>query len=255
MNCAGGWIDLYTPRQQARMRLFCFPYAGGNAQVFREWAKTLPAWVDVCPIQPPGRWSRRAEAPFTRVSPLVEAAVQALLPFVDRPYALFGHSLGAFVAYETAHHLTEENGLPPTHLFVSGARAPHLPSPTSPIHALPDDAFVAELCKRYGGIPQAVLDEPELMEALLPCVRADMEAFETYQFRERPLLECAITAYGGLLDRTATRERIEAWSARTRGPFSLHMIPGDHLFVVSAQAEVLRHIRQQLPMAASGAGV
>jgi medium-chain acyl-[acyl-carrier-protein] hydrolase len=251
MKFAGGWIDVYTPRPLARMRLFCFPYAGGNAQVFREWADALPAWVDVCPIQPPGRWSRHAEAPFTRVSPLVEAAVRALLPFVDRPYALFGHSFGAVVAFETAHHLARENGVPPTHLFVSGAGAPHLPSAASPIRALPEKEFVSELCKRYGGIPQAVLEEPDLMEVLLPCLRADIEASETYQFRERQPLECAITAYGGLLDGTAPRERIEAWSAHTRGPFSLQMIPGDHLFVVSAQERLLRCVREQFRRMAS----
>jgi len=228
------WIECHRPNPNGRLRLFCFPYAGGPAQSFRKWQDQLPGSVEVCPIQLPGRWSRLREAPFRRIDRLVQAAAEALRPHMSMPFALFGHSLGALIAFEMARHLRRAGASEPLQLFVSARRAPQLPRASSPIFALPDHEFIEQMRLRYSGIPQEVLDAPDLLELLLPAMRADMEVFDTYQYVPGAPLGCPISVFGGATDPTVGREQLEAWRDQTTAAFSLRILPGGHFFLHSA---------------------
>lgn len=233
------------PWPRAGFRLFCFAHAGGGASLFREWNGALGDRVGVCPIQLPGRESRFREPAFTRLGPLVEALVEALSPHLDRPFALFGHSLGALVAFELARRLRREGLFEPSQLIVSGSRAPQLPRTEPDVHRLSDAAFRAEL-RRLDGTPVELLENDELMDLLLPSLRADFALFETYAYTAGSPLSCPISALGGRDDPTVEHAELEAWRAQTTGRFRLRIFPGNHFFVRSGRALVLEELRHTL---------
>ena len=237
------WISYHKPGPKTRLRLFCFPYAGAGALIFRTWSDSLPADVEVCPVQLPGRGSRMTERPFTQLSPLVEALAQALAPLLDRPFAFFGHSLGALVSFELARRIRRQHGVHPARLFVSAARAPQIPHRGPSIHTLPDKEFLMEL-RRLSGTPSELLDHEELMEIMLPILRADFALYETYLYSIEPPLNCPISAFGGLQDSKVSDSDLEAWRAQTSVSFSLQMFPGDHFFL--KQPLLLRSLVQEL---------
>jgi medium-chain acyl-[acyl-carrier-protein] hydrolase len=234
------------PSSKTRLRLFCFPHAGSGASIFREWSAALPPAIEVCPVQLPGRESRWTEPPFTRLVSLVETLVIALRPLLDLPFAFFGHSMGAFISFELARQLRRENSENPAHLFVSGARAPQIPDPDPPIHQLPDSAFVEEL-RRLNGMPDEVLQNAELMQVVLPTLRADVTMCETYVYSadEEPL-SCPISAYGGQEDRKVIYKDLAGWNAQTRNASTMQIFPGDHFFLYSAREPLLRAVSAEL---------
>lgn len=242
---ADSWIAHRKPNPQARLRLFCFPYAGTGASIFRTWSNGLPAEIEVCPVQLPGRATRLMEAPFTSLSPLVKALAEALVPLLDKPFAFFGHSLGALVGVELARQLRRQSGIQPVHLFASAARAPQIPPRHRPIHALPDKEFLVEL-RRLNGTPGNVLEDAELMQIMLPVLRADFAVYESYVYSPEPPLDCFISAFGGLQDARITRDDLEAWRDQTSASFSLKMFPGDHFFVNTAQPLLLEILSRDL---------
>jgi surfactin synthase thioesterase subunit len=239
------WIACRQPRPQAHLRLFCFPYAGGGASIFRTWSDGLPAEVEVCPIQLPGRGTRLMEPLFTQLSPLIRALAQALLPLLDKPFAFFGHSLGAVVSFELARQLRRQYGVQPVRLFVSASRAPQLPHRGLPVHTLPEGNFLAEL-RRLNGTPTEVLEHEELMQIALPVLRADFAVYETYMYPTEPPLNSPISAFGGLRDRTVSQSDLEAWREQTSVSFSRQMFPGDHFFLTTTQPLLLRVLSQEL---------
>ena len=239
------WIACRQPRPQAHLRLFCFPYAGGGASIFRTWSDGLPAEVEVCPIQLPGRGTRLMEPLFTQLSPLIRALAQALLPLLDKPFAFFGHSLGAVVSFELARQLRRQYGVQPVRLFVSASRAPQLPHRGLPVHTLPEGDFLAEL-RRLNGTPTEVLEHEELMQIALPVLRADFAVYETYRYPTEPPLNYPISAFGGLRDRTVSQSDLEAWREQTSVSFSRQMFPGDHFFLITTQPLLLRVLSQEL---------
>jgi medium-chain acyl-[acyl-carrier-protein] hydrolase len=182
---------------------------------------------------------------FNRLLPLVKAISQALLPHLDKPFAFFGHSMGGLVSFELARLLRNQYNLNSVHLFVSGSRAPQVPALRSPIHALPESLFLAEL-RRLNGTPEAVLENAELMQLLLPTLRADFAVIETYVYATEPPLDCPITAFGGLQDQEVNCNHLEAWRNQTSASFSLQMLPGDHFFLESAQPLLLQALYQEL---------
>ncbi|HEX8092144.1 MAG TPA: thioesterase domain-containing protein, partial [Blastocatellia bacterium] len=173
------WVSFPKPRPKARLRLFCFPYAGGNTQIFRSWVNALPESVEACPIQLTGRAPRLMEKPFTRLLPLAHAIAEGMLPYCDKPFAMFGHSMGAMLSFEVARYLRSHSGAEPAQLFVAGRRAPHIPDTEPRTYNLPEPEFIEEL-RRINGTPQAVLDNEELMQLFLPVLRADFEVCQTY---------------------------------------------------------------------------
>jgi medium-chain acyl-[acyl-carrier-protein] hydrolase len=239
------WIAFRKPNPQARLRLFCFPYAGTGASIFRTWSDGLPADVEVCPVQFPGRGTRLMESPFTQLSPLVQALAEALVPLLDKPFAFFGHSLGALVGFELARQLRRHSGVQPVGLFVSADRAPQIPPRDRPLHALPEGEFLNEL-RRLNGIPGKVLEDIELMQIMLPVLRADFAVYETYVYTTEPPLDCPISTFGGLQDHRVSRGDLEAWRDQTNASFSLQMLPGDHFFLNKAQPLLHQVLSQEL---------
>lgn len=241
------WVSRPNPNPHAKLRLFCFPYGGGGAASFRRWPGSLPPFVEVCPIELPGRGGRLLEPPFTRLKPLLQELSCVLLPYLDQPFAFFGHSMGGLVSFELTRLLRREYGLMPLHLFVSGRRAPQLPDPDPPIHALPESEFLQEL-RRYNGTPESVLENAELMELFLPVLRADFSVIETYIYQPESPLNCSITAFGGWQDGTVGFDALAAWREQTSSTFCQKMFPGDHFFLHSAHSTLLESISEQLKL-------
>jgi medium-chain acyl-[acyl-carrier-protein] hydrolase len=239
------WLVCPKPNPQARLRLFCFPYAGGNAMIYRQWQASLPPSVEVCAVQLPGRGKRIQERPFDRLQPLINAAARALLPFFDKPFAFLGHSMGGLISFELARQLRRDSNRMPAHLFVSGRRAPQLPSREAPTYDLPEAEFLDAL-RRLEGTPAGVLQQPELMQLMLPLLRADFAVCETYAYTDEPPLDCPISAFGGLQDSDVERGQLEAWTAQTTAATRVRMFPGDHFFINSQQPLLLRALTHDL---------
>ncbi|MBD2773047.1 thioesterase II family protein [Iningainema tapete] len=234
------------PNPQASMRLFCFPYAGGRSLIFRSWFNSLPKSIEVCPIELPGRGTQIGIAPFSQLEPLVSALAPALLPHLDKPFAFFGHSMGALVCFELARLLRKQYSLEPIHLFVSGQGAPQIPDPDRSIHTLNEPEFIEKL-RSLNATPKAVLENTELMQLLIiPVLRADFAVAETYVYTAEPPLNCPITAFGGLQDSEVSGSELQGWQEQTNAAFSLQMFKGDHFFIHSAQSLVLQFLSQEL---------
>jgi medium-chain acyl-[acyl-carrier-protein] hydrolase len=230
------WILIPKPQPSAHLRIFCLPYAGAGPTVFRTWPDALASSIEVAFVQFPGRGVRYRETPLTRLITVTENLTEAIEPYLNKPYMLFGHSLGALTSFELAREVRRQ-GLPsPSHLFVCARSAPHLPSEWRPIHHLPTDQMVKEVQARYGGIPQAILNDPELLKLFLPILRADLEILETYQYMPEPPLNCDIIAYGGCQDWAVTEQQLNAWEEHTTGNFAYEMFPGNHFFVQNTPA-------------------
>lgn len=239
------WLSFIKPVPGARLRLFCFPYAGGGAMIFRKWAEGLPSTVEIAALRLPGREGRLREEPFTTLADMLKTINEVLQPYLDKPFAFFGHSMGAVIGYEWARMLKAERGLEPVHLFVSGRRAPQFPEDDPHTYALPKPEFIEEI-KRLNGTPKEVFDHPELMEMMIPLLRADFSVCQRYEYTPGPPLNCPITAYGGLSDTGVTRETLEGWREHTASTFTLRMLEGDHFFLNSSQPLLLRVISQAL---------
>ena len=242
---SANWFTTAQPRPAAEVELFCFPPAGAGASLFHAWPEEVPSRVEVSAVQLPGRERRIREPPFTSMEALVEQAAWALERIVDRPFALFGHSLGGWVCFELARRLQAAGGPVPSYLFVAGCGAPHVTEPNPPIHQLPDDEFLKAV-ESLNGIPPRALANPELMALALPTLRADFTIYETYAYRDGPPLECPISAFGGNDDGRVRPTALEAWSQQTTGRFELRMFRGDHFFLKSASEEVLRALANDL---------
>jgi medium-chain acyl-[acyl-carrier-protein] hydrolase len=237
------WVSYPAPNPWAKMRLFCLPYAGGSGNIFYPWRDKLPKTVELGIIQLPGRATRMSEQPFSQMLPLVKDLTAALQDHLDKPFCLFGHSMGAAVAFETAC-LLEEQGHHVEHLFVGGRRAPQVSDPDAPTWQLPESEFIAEL-KRLNGTPAEVLEHAELMQLLLPLLRADFELSETYQYQPVKPLSCGITVFAGEGDDITVADQ-QAWCEQTEAAFNLHWLPGDHFFLHSCETDFLRLLSTDL---------
>ncbi|QBD78791.1 thioesterase [Ktedonosporobacter rubrisoli] len=236
---------LVRSKAQPRLRLFCFPYAGGGASIYRQWFNKLPRDIEVCAIQLPGRENRIQEPPFTQLSPLVKTLRQVLAPYLDLPFAFFGYSMGAHISFELARLLRRQQQPGPAHLFIAAAHAPQLPHRDEAIHDLAEPEFLAKLAS-LGGTPEAVLQNAELMELLSPTLRADFKLYETHAYIAETPLDCPITAFGGEQDATVSRQELMAWNEQTTKAFKLYIFPGDHFFLHGEQERLLQATTQAL---------
>ena len=227
------WLPYRKPRPGARVRLFCFPYAGGGASLYRTWQEDLPSSIEVCAVQLPGREGRLRDAPVAEMARLVPMIADGLGAHLAQPFALFGHSMGAAISFELARELRRRGGPRPVHLFASACPAPHLPD-TDATHGLPE-AEIIEQMRALGGMSEELLQNREMMEMILPVFRADASVTETYAHATEAPLEVPLTAFGGLEDAKATRTEMEAWRQHTSRAFALAMMPGGH-FAIQREA-------------------
>jgi medium-chain acyl-[acyl-carrier-protein] hydrolase len=218
------------PPQTPGIRLFCFPHAGAGGLAYREWDRLLPPAIQVLPVLPPGRETRLREESYTSIEPYVEDLVTALAPELRAPYALFGHSLGALVAFELARRLRAGGLAAPVHLFVSGRIAPQLAEYRRILHRLPDGDLAGELTA-LGGIPGGIDLSDHRLDYLLAALRADLTVNEQYAFRSEPPLGTAVTALGGTTDSRVNESELAAWHTQTSGPFVLRTFPGGHFYL------------------------
>ena len=247
------WLSTLKPNPRASVRLFCFPYAGGGDSVFRSWQQSLPETIEVCAVQLPGRGSRIAESPCAEMDQLVRLAAEALVTHLDKPFALFGHSMGALIGFEIAHHLRREYGAQPVHLFVSGRCSPQTAS--DPIDLKQFDSGLREMLRRYNGTPPEALENPELMELVLPVLRADLALCKSYIYTPKPPFSFSITAFGGLDDHGIPRDCIESWREHTTGHFVQRMLPGGHFFLNTSRLPLLAAISRELAQDMKGKGM
>ncbi len=236
------WIFGSRPGPQAELRLFCFPNAGGGASMYYPWVNGLAPEIEVCPVQLPGRENRLPERPFTHFDELISALAQALQPRFDKPFAFFGHSMGALISYGLAHYLIQQGQPAPVHLFLSAYRAPHIPNEEA-LHLLSDAELVRKI-QELNGTQQGILENPELRQLFLPIFRADFGVCETYAHTSEEPLAIPMTVFGGLQDQRVSRAVLDAWREQTRSSFSLHMLPGDHFFWRSNSQPVWQIITQ-----------
>lgn len=246
VNVSGpGWIAPCRRNTDARARLFCFPHAGGTSSTFRDWPEQLPN-LDVCVVQLPGRERRLMETPFSRMRPLVQTLARSL-PW-DKPFAFFGHSLGALVGFELARELRRGHLPLPFHLVVSAHAAPQVPiTHTPPRYLLPDQELIAEL-RNLAGTQEEVLRDASMMQLVLPVLRADFAVNETYVYEPEAPLHCPITAFGGIEDREVKPKDLQAWREHTKSSFSVRRFPGGHFYLIDLPTDVLRAMSEAIPV-------
>src|SRR5678815_3083898 len=230
---------------RVRFRLFCFPYAGGGTSAFRDWPAQLPAEVQLCPIQLPGRESRWSEPAYSDLFHLVSNLSVSLAPLMDLPFAFFGHSMGALIAFELARELRKTRRKLLAALFVSGCRAPQVPDLDPLIGQLPDEDFIREL-RKLNGIPDQILRHPDYVALVLPTLRSDLTLYETYHYHPEEPLPCLISAFAGQDDLRVPWQSVGAWKAQTCASFSFRIFPGDHFFLYCMQDEFLRSMVSDL---------
>lgn len=228
VNSPRAWIQADAGVQPTRMRLFCLPHAGGGASFFRSWQAQMPAGVQVCRIQPPGREGRIGEPAYRQMTVLVAELAAQMRPWLDQPFALFGHSMGSVVAYELACAL-QRMARTPVQLWVSACRAPHL-ADIRPIHHLPRAEFLAALGAR-GGTPRSVLENQDYMAMMEPVLRADLELIERWHRSTWQPLPCPITALAATDDGVTPLEAVQAWRPYTNAGFALQCFSGGHFYL------------------------
>ena len=248
------WFPNIQETGDARLRLFCFPYAGGGAAVFRRWPERMPDGVAIVPARLPGRESRSAEPAIDRIEAMTGAVAAAIQPYLARPFAFFGHSMGAMIAFELTRHLRREKLPLPAGLFVAAARAPQFRRGHVPPPAPTDEQFIEEL-RGLQGLPPEILDNEELLRRLLPALKADSSLGRLYAYRDEPPLNVPIRAYVGDRDPRLPREVIEAWREQTTASFSMRAFPGGHFFIHDAGTGFLEALARDLErLVRSGAG-
>jgi surfactin synthase thioesterase subunit len=242
------WLVVPEPKPDAHARLICFPHAGGGPSAYAAWARALADYpLEVAAAHLPGREGRTAEPPADTLDAVFDALTAAIEAAADRPFALFGHSMGAVVAFEVSRRLRDRNAPAPAHLFVSGASAPHLPRTDLGLRFVDDDAaFLAAVGSTYGGVPRIVIERADLRAAMVTALRADLTLTETYEYRHAPPLACAIAAYGGEADAIVSGERLTAWRGQTTGDFSCRRFDGDHFYLNRGRDALLAEVLLRL---------
>jgi surfactin synthase thioesterase subunit len=242
---ADAWLAAPLPQYAAGQRLYCLPPAGRGAATYRKWPSLLPPELSVFRIQPPGRETRFREPCCADLNEYLWTLFELIERAPGEPFALFGHSLGALLAFELVHLLRERTGKEPEHLFVSAFRSPRAELPLL-TRALPDARSLMELLQLYGAVDGGILQHPEIVELMLPAVTADLGLLASYHYRERPPLACPITVLGGRADRWVSLHDLWAWQPMTGGDFAVHVLPGGHFYIESALSMVIDIVRRSL---------
>ncbi|MEV5655550.1 alpha/beta fold hydrolase [Streptomyces sp. NPDC052291] len=241
---ATSWLRRFHPAEQAPVRLFCLPHAGGSASYYFPVSRALTPAADVIAVQYPGRQDRRNEPCVDDVRRLADLVTAEMLPWCDRPVALFGHSLGATLGFEVALRL-EAAGTTPRVLFASGRRAPSRPREKENVHRSPDAQLLTTI-RRMSGTDPAVLADDELLRSILPAIRADYKAAETYRYEPSAPLTCPIEVLNGTEDPEVTAEEATAWTTHTTSTTTFHTYKGGHFYLNDHAPAVINRIRERL---------
>jgi surfactin synthase thioesterase subunit len=237
------WLRRFHPATGSAVRLVCFPHAGGSASFFHPVSARLSPAIEVLGVQYPGRQDRRAEPNIDAIPGLADAIHAVLRGFADRPLAFFGHSMGAVLAYEVGLRLRRD-GVTLARLYASGRRAPSRYRPET-VHEQGDERLIAEV-RQLSGMDAGLLDDPETLEMIMPALRSDYRAIETYRHTPGQLLTCPVVALVGDADPRVDLDEARAWADHTTGPFDLRIFPGDHFYLVGQSAQVIALIRDDL---------
>tara|TARA_Y100001934_G_scaffold65999_1_gene81948 strand:- start:148 stop:909 length:762 start_codon:yes stop_codon:yes gene_type:complete len=241
------WFAYRAPSQTAASRLFCLPYAGGGASAYATWPRQLAdRSIEVCCIQLPGRENRLMEEPMRSIDELVDVLIPEMEPYLDLPYAVFGHSMGGLIGFCLVEALRRAGLRLPGRLFASAARPPQLPNPFSDIRELPDGEFIEMIGRRYGGLPKQVLEDKELLELATPILRGDFTLIETHQYQDCDPLPCPISVVAGAEDPSVDEGTLQEWGGLTSQDLELKVIPGDHFFLHSARAKLLAWVADRM---------
>jgi medium-chain acyl-[acyl-carrier-protein] hydrolase len=236
------WVPFRSEGTVVRCRLFCFPHAAGNAALYRPLRSFMPAEIDLCPVELPGRAARLGEPPFTSMSALMERLHHALQPLMAVPFGFFGHSVGACVAFEAARRLRAIDGRAAIHLFVSARAGPHTSPPPARLRT---DHELLGMLGRFGGTPEAIMQRPELVAAILPTLRADIALAERHTVDAGDRIGCPITAFGGA-DDVSLSGSLRSWSDFTRARFRTCIFPGGHFYFASEGGMLADEITKDL---------
>ena len=240
-----GWLLRPRPNPDAGLRLVCLPYSGGRASVFTGLAGELPDDVELCAVELPGHGRRLREAPLTRLRPLVDQITDVLAEEIHGPYVLLGYSVGALVAFEVTRELARYGWPGPRALFAAAARAPHLPAARPRLHDLPRAELVEGL-HRLAGTRNPLLDNEELVDLMLPVLRADLAVDESYTYERGGPLDCPIAAFGGADDWSVPSSALAAWGDLTTADFSVTVLPGGHFFLDTARTRFARALAAEV---------
>lgn len=240
----GRWWDRAPDPTGADPVVVAFPFAGGGARFYAPWRERLAGAGELVAVQLPGRESRIRERPHSVIGPLVDEIIDAW-PLRHQPYLLFGHSLGATLAYAVAREVRRRGLRQPVELILSAAPAPHLRDRADLGHRL-DDAGLADRLRRYNGTSPEVFESPALLTLMLPTIRADFTLFETWDPPPEAPLAVPITVLGGDADRTVTAGQLEGWRSLTTAGCEVEVLPGDHFSMLSSSGTVVELVRQHL---------
>ena len=240
------WVVRPHPHPSASIRLFCFPRAGGGVSSFRGWSADGHPDMEITFIQLPGRETRLREEPVTSMPDLVASIADDIGPSLDKPYAFFGHSLGAKIAFEAARELRRRNLAEPAHLFVAASAAPSVPWNHPSLHSLDDLSLLHAINQRYGGVPEEIFQHRDLYALLVPALRADMKIIETYRYVNETPLSIPVTCFCGTDDPMTPQHEALEWQQHTTSVFRLDMLPGDHFFPTQLRSSILATIAAEL---------
>lgn len=235
---ASEWLQREEPLASPRCRVFCFPYAGGSSAIYRGWQAALPASTEVLALQLPGRGRRFNAVPIASIPRLIGPLADLVAPLMDRPCLFFGHSNGALIAYALAIELSKRSAALPHHLVLSAKRPPHF-RPSETTYDLPTPQMIEKL-RDFGGTPPEILADPELLEIILPALRADIAMGETYRHEPAPPLPCGVSLMGGTGDAKVPLDDLRQWDRYFSRTPAVHVFEGGHFFIHSARDAVLR---------------
>lgn len=235
------WIAPIRRAPEARWRLLCFPHAGGSGGLFQTWLWRLPPVIELWSANMPGRGVRFGERPLASLEPVADAIAVAVVCEPGAPFAFFGFSMGALIAFEVVRRIQAAGARTPVHLFAAACRGPSLPSRNPNLHDLPTAQMIKKL-RELGGTPDAVLSEEALLQQTLPVIRADLELIETYKYAPGPPLDCPITVMGGEDDPMVSPAELQGWVHESMRACRLKLFPGQHFFVSGREAAVMHTI-------------
>jgi len=239
------WFFKLNENKNAKIRLFCFSYAGGGASTFYSWLDYLSPYIELISIQLPGRESRFDEDFITDMDSLSDIIATNILPLLDKPYAIFGHSLGAIISFELIRKLKDWNKTLPLVLIFSGRGAPSSKNKRELIYNLSDGEFINKL-EAYNGLPESILNDKELLEYFLPIIRADFKLSQTYKYKDVEALNIPIVALTGLYDNTVELSDVLLWQNHTKLKFLYYVLEGDHFFIKEQKIKVINIINDEI---------